>query len=239
MEQAIPCILHMENRCGEKIIKMLLINALEMRDGISNRDKEIFFKEFENIINTQIIGNQLKPSQWKISKNDQQGYLIGSISLNNRTTRKIINGIENLILMSIVDVTVKDKWLKTIKLYRDMIEILRQKEDFTDEEINEYQNLADEFFKCWLDLHGKDGVTNYFHMIGSGHLTYYLKKWRNLYRYSQQGWESLNNLIKVYYFRRTQRGGYAHDSNGRSTSKIVPIAKWIQRCIMWKLNIAI
>jgi hypothetical protein len=40
-------------------------------------------------------------------------------------------------------------------------------------------------------------MTNYIHMILSGHLAFYLIKWGNLRKYSQQGWESLNLLMKL------------------------------------------
>jgi hypothetical protein len=46
-------------------------------------------------------------------------------------------------------------------------------------------------------------------MIGAGHLAEYLYKWRNLYRYSQQGWEAMNALIKTFFYRRTNHGGAA------------------------------
>ena len=65
---------------------------------------------------------------------------------------------------------------KKIKLYLKVIEILNQKEYFIEDEIDQYQLLTDEFYKLWIDLHGDSGITNYFHMIGSGHLKYYLIK---------------------------------------------------------------
>jgi hypothetical protein len=46
-----------------------------------------------------------------------------------------------------------------------------------------------------------EGVTNYIHMIGSGHVAVYLYKWKNLYQYLQQGWEAINSLIKTFFFR--------------------------------------
>ena len=77
-----------------------------------------------------------------------------------------------------------------------MMTTVRQRDDFTDEEIENFQEEADVFFRIWVGLHGSGGVTNYVHMIGAGHLSYYLYKWRNLYCYSQQGWESMNHLLK-------------------------------------------
>jgi hypothetical protein len=102
------------------------------------------------------------------------------------------------------------------------------KRRFFDEEIDAFGTQCDDFFELWVDLTGLEGMTNYIHMIGSGHMTYYLREWRNLYRYSQQGWETLNSLLKNIYFRRTQRGGHKGDGQSRN-SKLPPIAKWMQR----------
>ena len=44
-------------------------------------------------------------------------------------------------------------------------------------------------------------------MLGSGHVSYYMKKYRNLYRYNQQGWEGLNSKITDYFFRHSGKGG--------------------------------
>ena len=67
-------------------------------------------------------------------------------------------------------------------------QMARKKEDFSDEEIDKFPDGCDEFMEAWLKLlPGDIGMTNYFHCIAAGHLRYYLKEWRNLYRYSQQG----------------------------------------------------
>jgi hypothetical protein len=63
------------------------------------------------------------------------------------------------------------------------------------------------FFEAWVDLfHGLSGMTNYFHMIESGHMTNFLREWRTFYQYSQHGWEALNLLIKSIYYRWSQWG---------------------------------
>jgi hypothetical protein len=38
-------------------------------------------------------------------------------------------------------------------------------------------------------------------------LQYYLIRYRNLYRFSQQGWEALNQKIKRYWHSNTNKGG--------------------------------
>jgi hypothetical protein len=112
---------------------------------------------------------------------------------------------------------------------------LQQKTDFTDEEIEAFQLQADEFFSRWAALAGYDGVTNYIHMLGAGHIRYYLQKWRNLNRYSNQGWENYNKLVAAFWHHRTTRGGY---KNILDRSKIRPIARWILRLMLWRTGVA-
>jgi len=63
-------------------------------------------------------------------------------------------------------------------------------------------------------------------MIGSGHVAEYLFKWKNLYRFSQQGWEAMNSLIKTYFFRRISHGGGVRGMSKKM--RLIPIARWLQ-----------
>ena len=101
--QAIPCILHLENRVGERILKMLLIEALEIRDGEPSASIDEYSNTFERIINTEILGSHYAPSQWSIPKGSNGDMLIGKITMDNNMTRKIINSIQPLIDLLIVD----------------------------------------------------------------------------------------------------------------------------------------
>ena len=89
--------------------------------------------------------------------------------------------------------------------------------------------MADDFFSAWLGLIGYDGITNYIHMLGAGHIRYFLKKWRNLHRFSNQGWEAYNALVANYWHHRTQKGGGKGEK-----SKILEIAMWLLRVMMWR-----
>ena len=112
--------------------------------------------------------------------------------------------------------------------------ILRKSgEDYTKQEIDTFQDKMDIFLQLWVELHQHEGLTNYIHMLGSGHVKRYMQEWGNLNKYSQQGWESLNALIKSFFFRRTNRGG----SNRGDRSKLVPIGKLLQRRLMWLCNL--
>jgi hypothetical protein len=65
-------------------------------------------------------------------------------------------------------------------------------------------------------------------MIGCGHVADFLMYYQNLYVHSQQGWENMNSMMKVYLFRRTMRGGGS--GNG---SKIEPLAQWLGPWLVW------
>ncbi len=48
---------------------------------------------------------------------------------------------------------------------------------------------------------------SYIHMLGSLHIKYFTQQNRNLYKCSQQGWESLNEKFKLIFFNHSQHGG--------------------------------
>ena len=93
-----------------------------------------------------------------------------------------------------------------------------------------------------MSIAGVEGMTNYIHLLGAGHDSYYLKKYRNLYRYSNQSWERLNKRVKRFYLQRTQRGGHGKFAGKDDTNALVcqhtkPIARWLQRVIMWNTGL--
>ena len=92
------------------------------------------------------------------------------------------------------------------------------------------------FFQDWIVLNdGLAGVTNYIHLLGSGHMSDYMFYWRNLYIHSQQGWEAFNSLLKTFFFRRTAHGG-AGNSGRSANSRLIPLARWLQRWLLWMLG---
>jgi len=74
----------------------------------------------------------------------------------------------------------------------------------------------------WVNLTGTRHVTNFIHMIaGSGHLVYYVKQFGNLYKYSNQGWESLNQKLKRVYMNNTNHGGNADGAKQLNKGHVV------------------
>jgi len=107
-----------------------------------------------------------------------------------------------------------------------------KKDDFTNDQIDMFQNDIDEFFRIWVKLCGHEGVTNYIHMMAGRHFLEYLIYWQNLYHHSQQGWEAFNSFLKTFFFCRTNRGGAGNHGTGLKP-KVLAIARWISRRIIW------
>ena len=248
MMDAVPCLLHLENRMGIKILSMCLKSGLthtknDEQDWVKEDDRssidrkcQAFVEKVEDVINSSILGTPMQPQQW-ILPYDRRKNLVGTITMDNVKIRKVIQEIDILIDPMIQDSTKKEKWKTCIGHYRQALEIVNRKHDLSNEEIWEFQKQADYFFKLWIELYGAEGVTNYAHVIGSGHLREYLQHWRNLSNHSQQGWEAFNSAFKTYYFSRTQRGGATNKGEGPQ-SRLKSMARWIQRRMVFLLGIS-
>jgi hypothetical protein len=199
----------------------------------------LFIQKVEEIFNCEITGTREQPGQFAVlptqkpdggKKTDTE---IAIICMANDRTVKAIDKMETLINLCVPNEEVQPRrkmlWERCIPKYRNAMLKLRQHADFTDDDIAEFQNDFDLFFQDWVELYGKNGLTNYIHLLSSGHISEYLHKWKNLYAHSQQGWESLNNQFKTMWFRRTGRGGAANGGKGPK-SKLIPMAK---RRIIW------
>jgi hypothetical protein len=108
---------------------------------------------------------------------------------------------------SITGETNKPNWLEYQSKISAIIETLGQKQEFTNEQINKLKLDIDDWNAKWVELCGREWLTNYTHLLKSSHMTYYLNRFRNLYRYYNQGWEYQNSQMNYVYLHCTNRGG--------------------------------
>jgi hypothetical protein len=235
--QTLPCVLHMENRNGIKLLTMAFI------EGLLNAKKRClytyvnaegmrvlrFISDIERLINRAILGTEDDPCQWMCPFNAKKKEL-GPITMDNVSKRRVLDSLD-----IIIDLCVVDLWSTALNNYRIAMVLLRKRDDFTNPMISLYQHHADKFYQAWILLWQKEGITNYLHMMGSGHISDYLYKWKNLYRFSQQGWEAMNSLIKTFFFRRTSHGGGVRGASKKS--RLIPIARWLQRRLIFLCRI--
>ena len=185
-------------------------------------------KDVERLINYETLGDEFSPSQWRFPlQQDESPKREGELKSNNNASRKLLTNSVKLIEISITDNDRKQLCMSCTNNMLPSLTLLRKKTDFTDDDIKKIQELFDEFFQRWVQLWGEKSITNYTHIYQSGHISELLFHWRNLYKHSQQGWEALNGAIKIFFFRRTNRGGHA-GKHGRK-SKLKAISRWLQR----------
>jgi hypothetical protein len=80
---------------------------------------------------------------------------------------------------------------------------LRQREDFTDEQIIIMGLRLDEWTVDCISLVGKEGTMNHTHLMTSDHNVYYLKYWRNFYRHIRVG--TVQFAIQIYIYIAKER----------------------------------
>jgi len=83
IKQAIPCIMHLENRVQEKIITMLLsIGANRFQRENRTEYLERYAKAIERIVQRRILGTMLRPKNWSLPINDEWKQ-VSDIDCNN------------------------------------------------------------------------------------------------------------------------------------------------------------
>jgi hypothetical protein len=95
MELLIPCILHLENRIGEKIITIIFRRAWNDCRG----RKDEFISQINGAFQTKVLGTEDSPSQWKIpvSKDSEQNLTIEHIQVGKNGARCIVDGMDTII----------------------------------------------------------------------------------------------------------------------------------------------
>ena len=95
--------------------------------------EDIDIEKLNRIVSGELLGSAGNEAQWKVpvvSNNGVQGRQICTISIENYRGRKIMDGLEQLIDMSIVDTAGdnrKAQWKKAVKNYRKAMSIMRKK----------------------------------------------------------------------------------------------------------------
>ena len=233
LELLIPCILHLENRVGEKIISCIVKKGLDLYDS---GPKEEFLSNLSRTFQTKVFGTEASPSQWKLRYSSEGGSIsLDPIQLRNNNVRSCLHSIDAIVEASILnDASLASKIIQATSKYNEAMVLLTKHSELSDDEIEKFQTLIDDFFELWIEVFGSHGVTNYIHMLAAGHVHYFLKKYRCLYLYSQQGWEALNGKIQTFIHQSSQRGGHNSGTNKGEKSYIYSVVRMVIRDLLWK-----
>ena len=231
-----PCVLHFHMRTIEKIVQQILIAGL--LECTCKNDRVEFVDRVSRVVNRDVFGrtslHEEDKSGWRVPMSDDFSSL-KDINLDGRQTRDFEAHMDHLIDVCLGDHTFGQDyvvdWRETVRLYSGVREQLTSRKHYDIFMVAQFQKDADVFMKRYKALTGRDGMTNYFHMLDAGHFAFFLHKYGNLYRLSQQGWENVNSIMKRSFHRNTQRGGCK-----RGTSKILPVFLRLHRAMMWRMG---
>jgi hypothetical protein len=275
VEKFIPCILHMKMRVVEKVFHTIINFGLE-RYGDSKVDttkRKLLAANTKLCMKQEIFGDESRniSCQWKFTwskskKGSSDKPSMEKPSLSGNQAQKLINKFKKIVEVVFDadldqdsmnsheaaskrehNASLQQKWITLAEHMEKMWSLIEQHEDYSEEQLDHLHVACCLFFHQWNDLTGIHHVTNYIHILGAGHVCYFARKYRNLYRFSQQGWESLNQLIKHFYFNNTNHGGSAGNGGKNAVGKFDngtisgdhcrPLMRLCQRSIMWKLGL--
>lgn len=252
---AISCIPHVEMRVNEKLHWTLLSIGMDRCLDGDNKKRRLFVERVTEPMNATIIGNGApgRRSQWKLPLKED-GKMVDPRTMTNTHSGKCALGLKSLATLvfsaeldesSTTPQHTRLKNEKALQGWHDIVDCcipmmaaLRSHEDFTDNQIDllHVQNVT--FIDMVVNLLGPKHVANCIHIMGAGHIHCCLSKYRNPHRFSQQGWEALNQKLKLFYFNNTNHGGCMGNNTGDKIAgqHMKPLMRWCQRFTVWKLG---
>jgi len=96
ISQVIPCIMHLENRVGEKLITVLLSIGAELYQKLNSRGLLQLAKGVQDLVNTRLLGTLMYPKQWRTPLGEKNDTVL-KVSLSNVKTRQFMENIGVLI----------------------------------------------------------------------------------------------------------------------------------------------
>jgi len=125
VELLIPCILHLENRAGEKIITMILRRGLEIWPG----PKKEYLKRIEHTFQTEVLGTATAPAHWSLpyEGRKEEEIQIAHVSGRNEVVRVMIRQIHLIIAAAMPRNTMlSSKLLTAVNKYSSAMSLLTQ-----------------------------------------------------------------------------------------------------------------
>jgi hypothetical protein len=103
------------------------------------------------------------------------------VSFTAWRSKKVLDKLADIAQLILLDQdpTPLRQWPSINFIYLNVMRFAFRYEDFSDDDVEEFQVLIDEWFYKYVHLFGLPRITNYMHLLGAGHLYFYLKKWDN------------------------------------------------------------
>jgi hypothetical protein len=138
VELLIPCILHCENRVGEKLITIFLQRQLDAFNG----PKMEFIDRMDATFQTMVLGSVTSPAYWRLkhSKDSDGQVRLESLQVRNQTARKIIASSDIIVEDAVPesDSGFKAKVISAVTSYREAMKLLTLHRNLNEDEEEEF-----------------------------------------------------------------------------------------------------
>ena len=235
--------------------ELVAVNALNP-NGTGLQKQDTYLSMMENFINSHAFGSEDQPATYRIQTVSDTATggpkKLAPMNFNKIRVRKLLNNIAHIIELSNAEptpvsqpqqleyddeITVEppsaaQRLIAGIEAYKKAWVILRMHTDYHPDDLLDFQEHIDVWYRAFIQEFGRDFCTNYVHLLSCGHILEQMTEFGNLYRYSQEGLEAMNALMKSYFFRRTRRGGGPTSPNNER-NRVHAIARWLSRRLLW------
>ena len=153
---------------------------------------------------------------------------LGPTTIFDPATRKDVANQSNL------------DWRNFMISYLNCLEYLTLHRDYKEGDIDELDRRCKKMYTLLVTkIGGIEGVTNYFHYVGSGHIVWMCRRWGNLWRYRNEGVEAFNRIVSLRHNKHNGNGGRKRTRNGAPTElcpEFWSLGQWLGRWSMWQLG---
>ena len=140
------------------------------------------------------------------------------------------------------DNTANLDWRYFMISYLNCLELLTLHRDYKAGEVDELERRCRKMYTSLVTkIGGIEGVTNYFHYIGSDHVMWMCRLWGNLCSYNRnEGVEAFNKIVSLRQNRHNGNGGAKRTRTGAPTElcpEFWSLGQWLGRWSMWQLGL--
>ena len=237
-------MLHCLMRMHEKVLFLLYFAAMNRCAGNAALIDETLDRLTTK---TREIG-KLPPKWTHTLDTDKRGNAkLLPFKMNYDTSKKIFHfntlpRLYELINIAVVEQSENDKWRAFIVSYLNCMAKITANAEYTRSDVDELDVLCKTMYHLLITtIGGLEGCTNYFHIIGSGHVVWMAREYGNLWRYRNEGVEAFNKIVSLRYNKFNKRGGYNKTRRGQVSKKcdeFWSLGQWLGRWSMWHLGYA-
>ena len=244
LHKTILDMLHCPMRTNEKVLTLLYELVLQ---GAHKAQASTIFDELTPIIRRLGSLGDL----WTHKFEDDSTKVLQKFKLPYDQSRKIfavsqLPGLREAVYVAIppLEKQLRQDWMDFLHEYVHINALLHSTNDYSTADMDRLEKHIDVCFNLLVSRIGgaERGVTNYFHYMGSGHLMWLVRRYGNLWRFCNEGVESLNSVVSKRYNQFNNKGGNKQAHQGGPKRKCLPfecIGRWLGRLSCWHTGLAV